>query len=150
MSASDLARVIEQDHQADDAFASGDAGPKKVLYSRRDDAVLANPLLPPARGWAEVEKALDFAASGLAKGGELLGTDRVTQHETSDVAYMVEIERYRLQLPGEDAVPSSLRVTTIFRREDGEWRIAHRHADTITAARTHREALAPQTAAAAR
>jgi ketosteroid isomerase-like protein len=143
MSVSDLAQVIEQDHQADDAFAKGDPGPKKALYSRRDDAVLANPLLPPARGWAEVEKALDYAASGLAPGGELLGIDGITDYQTKDLAYIVEIERYRLQLPKEEAVPRSLRVTTIFRLEDGEWRIAHRHADTITAARTHAEALRP-------
>jgi ketosteroid isomerase-like protein len=143
MSASDLAQVIERDHQADDAFAKGDPEPKKALYSRRDDAVLANPLLPPARGWAEVEKALDYAASGLGPGGELLGIDGITDYQTSDLAYIVEIERYRLQLPEEEAVPRSLRVTTIFRLEDGEWRIAHRHADTITAARTHAEALRP-------
>jgi ketosteroid isomerase-like protein len=143
MSASDLAQVIERDHQADDAFAKGDPEPKKALYSRRDDAVLANPLLPPARGWAEVEKALDYAASGLAPGGELLGIDGIKDYQTSDLAYIVEIERYRLQLPEEEAVPRSLRVTTIFRLEDGEWRIAHRHADTITAARTHTEALRP-------
>ncbi len=143
MSGSDLARVIAQDHQADAAFARGDAGPKKALYSRRDDAVLANPLLPPVRGWPEVEKALDYAASGLAPGGELLGIDRVTDHRASDIAYMVEIERYRLQLPGQEPEPRSLRVTTIFRLEDGEWRLAHRHADTITTARTHEEALRP-------
>jgi ketosteroid isomerase-like protein len=143
MSASDLAQVIERDHQADDAFAKGDPEPKKALYSRRDDAVLANPLLPPARGWAEVEKALDYAASGLGPGGELLGIDGITDYQTSDLAYIVEIERYRLQLPEEEAVPRSLRVTTNFRLEDGEWRIAHRHADTITAAHTHAEALGP-------
>src|SRR5438552_17301577 len=85
MSASDLAQVIEQDHQADDAFAKGDPGPKKALYSRRGDAVLANPLLPPARGWAEVEKALDYAASGLAPAANCSGStaSRTTKRRTS-------------------------------------------------------------------
>ncbi len=144
MPASDLAQVIELDREANDAFARGDAGPKKALYSRRDDAVLANPLLPPARGWAEVEKALDYAASGLAPDGELVGTDRIADYRTADLAYVVEIERTRLRLRDEDeAVPRSLRVTTIYRLEDGRWKIAHRHADTITAPRTHAEVLRP-------
>jgi ketosteroid isomerase-like protein len=25
----------------------------------------------------------------------------------------------------------TLRVTTVFRREDGEWRVAHRHGDSL-------------------
>jgi ketosteroid isomerase-like protein len=30
----------------------------------------------------------------------------------------------------------SLRVTTVYRREDGEWKIVHRHADSITGHRS--------------
>jgi ketosteroid isomerase-like protein len=51
--------------------------------------------------------------------------------------HIVEIERTRAKIGGSDEVGSvSLRVTTIFRREDDEWRIGHRHADPITTPRT--------------
>jgi ketosteroid isomerase-like protein len=50
-----------------------------------------------------------------------------------DLAYTLEIERTGIKAGGSDNIgPVSLRVTTIFRREDGEWRIVHRHADPIT------------------
>ena len=46
------------------------------------------------------------------------------------MAYVVEVERFRSKVGGAaDFAEFALRVTTIFRREDGEWKIVHRHAD---------------------
>jgi ketosteroid isomerase-like protein len=135
MSTSALAQVIEEYHRALDAFVKGDPEPDKRLYSRRDDVSLANPLGPPVRGWSQVEATIDRAAAPLRE-GEVRGFERISEYVTEDVAYIVEIERYRMKIGGADAVTSvSLRVTTIFRQEDGEWRIVHRHADPITGPR---------------
>jgi hypothetical protein len=50
-----------------------------------------------------------------------------------DLAYTVEVERFRAKVAGrEDVVPLALRVTTVFRFEHGAWRVVHRHADPIT------------------
>jgi ketosteroid isomerase-like protein len=135
MSASDLAQVMEQDHRALDAFVKGDPEPKKQLFSRRDDATLANPLGPPVRGWNQVEMTLERAASQLRE-GEPIRFERVSGYATADLAYVVEIERTRGKIGStNEIVPISLRVTTIFRREDGEWRVVHRHADSIMSPR---------------
>ncbi|HMG26156.1 MAG TPA: nuclear transport factor 2 family protein [Acidimicrobiia bacterium] len=129
--ASDLSAVMQQDHEALGSFVKGDPEPKKKLYSRRDDATLANPLGPPARGWRQIEQTLEHASS-ILHDGELLGFDRISEGASGDLAYIVEIERYRVRAGDAEQVgPSTLRVTTVFRREDGEWKIAHRHADTI-------------------
>jgi ketosteroid isomerase-like protein len=131
----DLVETIEQYHRALDAFVTGDPEPQKKMWSRRDDATLANPLGPPARGWNQVEEALERAASQL-RDGEPVGRDSISEYVTADLAYSVEIERSRMKVgEADEIVPVSLRVTTIFRREDDEWKVAHRHADPITAPR---------------
>jgi ketosteroid isomerase-like protein len=55
---------------------------------------------------------------------------------TPELAYTVEIESYRARVGGAaDISPVAIRVTTVFRWEDGAWKVTHRHADPITAPR---------------
>jgi ketosteroid isomerase-like protein len=57
----------------------------------------------------------------------------VAKYVTSELAYIVEVESYQARVGGgEDITPVALRVTSIFRPEDGTWKIVHRHADPIT------------------
>ena len=96
---------------------------------------LANPFGPPVRGWSEVSATLDRAAENY-RDGEVVGFENVSTVITPDLAYTVEIESYRARVGGaEELTPVSLRVTTTFRREDGIWKVVHRHADPITAQR---------------
>jgi ketosteroid isomerase-like protein len=135
MSASDLAQIIEHSHRALDAFMKGDAAPAKSLFSRRDDVTLANPFGPPVRGWPQIEPTLDRAAAHYRE-GEVSGFERISEFATGELAYVVEVERLRAKVGGADEItPLALRVTTIFRREDGAWKIVHRHADPITTPR---------------
>lgn len=130
-----LTDPMERDHRALDVLVTGDPGPKKQMFSHRDDVTLANPLGPPARGWDEVEKTLDRAASQL-RDGEPHRFERISEYATADLAYIVEIERTRAKLGGSHEIAAfALRATTIFRREEDAWRIAHRHADPITSTR---------------
>lgn len=133
MSASDFPRVMERYHQALDAFVIGDPNPVQKLFSRREDVTLANPLGPPVRGWNKVKEATERAASQI-RDGEPCRYESLSEYVSEELAYNVEIERTRAKVGGaQEVAPISLRVTTIFRREDGEWRIVHRHADPITA-----------------
>jgi ketosteroid isomerase-like protein len=135
VSRSDLAEVIDRSHQALDAFMKGDPAPALQLFSQRDDVTLANPFGPPASGWDAVVEAAERAASHYRE-GEAVGFERVSGYETSDLAYIIEIESYRSKVGGaEDVTSFALRVTTVFRREEEGWRIVHRHADPITSAR---------------
>jgi len=127
--AAELTAAVEQQHRALDAFAAGDPEPLKVLYSRRDDATLANPFGPPVRGWSDVEPTLERAAEHY-RDGYATGFELVSHVETAELACVVEIERFESRIGGVPNVgPIALRVTTVFRREDDGWRIVHRHAD---------------------
>ena len=132
--ADDLDQVIEQYHQALDEIVKGSADGYKRSYSHTDDVTLANPFGPPVRGWDEVAEASDRAASQL-RDGQTLGFEIVAKYVTAELAYIVEIERSQTKLEGRDDVtPITLRVTTIFRPEEGTWKVVHRHADPITTA----------------
>jgi ketosteroid isomerase-like protein len=62
--------------------------------------------------------------------------DEVSRYVTSELAYVLEIERAQVELANTGETQQiALRVTTIFRREGAEWKIAHRHADPLMSAR---------------
>ncbi len=136
MSVSDFDQIVEQQHQALDAFAKGNTEPAEKLWSRRDDITLGNPFGPFARGFEQVVEAMQRAAS-FYRDGEAVGFDLVAKEVTADLAYLVEVERLRAKMGGRDDFTSvDLRVTGIFRNEEGAWRLVHRHADPITSERS--------------
>jgi len=127
--------LLERYHQALGAIINGDPGVYKSMLSERDDVTLANPFGPVARGRDAVEQRLEGAASNYTD-GELSGFDLIAKYETPELAYLVEVERFRAKVGGRDElVPVALRVTSVFRPEDGAWKVAHRHADPITTER---------------
>ena len=78
---------------------------------------------------------MERAASQL-RDGEIVGFENVAKYVTPELAYIVWVERARAKVGGrEDIAPLELRVTMIFRPEDGTWKVVHRHADPITTAR---------------
>ena len=130
----DLDQVIERSHLALGEIVNGNPEPLKEMYSHRPDVSLANPFGPPVRGWDEAARTMERAASNY-RDGEIVDFENVAKYVTSELAYIVEVERYQARVGGgEDIIPVALRVTSIFRSEDGTWKIVHRHADPITTA----------------
>ena len=135
MEVPDFSQVIERQHQALDAFANGNAELAKTLWSPRDDITLGNPFGPFVRGPDQVVQAMQRAAS-FYRDGRAIGFELVAKEVTADLAYLVEVERLSAKMGGrEDLTPVELRVTGIYRNEDGAWKLVHRHADPITSAR---------------
>ncbi|HJW29510.1 MAG TPA: nuclear transport factor 2 family protein, partial [Saprospiraceae bacterium] len=127
----DFQQVVEKYHAAANEFARGDSQPVKMIFSHRDDVTLANPFGPPVRGWKQVSEALDFASSRFSD-GKVTSFDTIATYESSELATILEIELWKARVSGRDDVDAfTLRVTSTFRREEGAWKLIHRHADPI-------------------
>ena len=130
----DVDELIEQYHLALDEFMNGNPKPVQKLFSHREDATLANPQGSAARGWKEVAEAMEHAAS-TRQDGKFVGFETLAKYVTPELAYVMELEQLEAKVHGgEDISPYALRVTMIFRPEEGTWKVVHRHADQITTA----------------
>jgi ketosteroid isomerase-like protein len=134
---------VDRYHQAVPEITRGNPAAIKELYSRLDDVTLANPFGGIARGWAQVEARLDQAARQF-RDGEMLGFDTVTSYTARDTAYLLETEHFRARLDGAAGTEEfALRVTSIFRREEGYWKLVHRHADPAARPQSRRSLTQP-------
>jgi ketosteroid isomerase-like protein len=131
----DVDELIEQYFRVQGEFLRANPEPVKDLFSHTEDVTLANPYGPPVRGWDEVAKSIEHAASSRSD-GEFVEWQIVAKYITAELAYVLQIERAEAKVGArEDITPYAVRATMIFRpEEDGEWKIVHRHADPITTA----------------
>ena len=133
--ADDVDQLIERYQLGLDEFMKGNPEPVKELFSHKEDVTLANPLGPPAHGWDEVGATIELAASHF-RDGRLVGVEIVEKHVTPEFAYTLWLEYAEGKVGGrEDVDQATLRVTMIYRPEEGGWKVVHRHADPITTPR---------------
>lgn len=118
--------VLPRLRAAEVALHHGDAGPRAALWSHDDPVTLFGAEVNRS-GWDELGPTFDWVA-GRFSGCESLEYEIVAAGASGDLAYLVAIERITATAKGE-TVAYALRATTVFRRENGEWRVAHRHGD---------------------
>lgn len=124
-----LDEMMPRIHEAERALHNGDAGPRVEMWSHTDPVTVFGAAFNPI-GWAEVgpmfrELATQFSDCRSCE-WEVVAAD-----VGEDFAYVLAVERTTAAVRGSEPKPYMLRSTTIFRRDDGEWKIVHRHADPI-------------------
>ncbi len=109
---------------------NGRAEPFKALWSRRDDVTLSGGFGGAIeKGWEAVGRRLDWVATQFSKGAHR--NERVAWGASGDLGYVVQRESLTFRVPGQPAdTRREYRVTMLFRREAGGWRILHRQADS--------------------
>ena len=81
-----------------------------------------------ANGWDEVSRLFRWLGSGFSDCTSYR-FELVAAGVSGDLAYTVGYEHFSFSMDGGPVAPITLRVTHLYRREDGEWKIVHRHAD---------------------
>ena len=121
-----LADMIPKQRAAGEALHNGDVEPWLGLWSRHDPATLYGAKLSGA-SWSEVEPIIRKVGSWFAD-SVAYEFEVVAAGASGDLAYTVGYEHNDVTFAGEPTT-YTLRVTHVYRREDGQWRIVHRHAD---------------------
>ena len=130
-----LEPAIQESHEALRRILNGDPSGYAALFADRDDISLGNPFGPFGRGREAVLKALHNASTKY-RDGSVVGVDRVAVYGDDRFICLVEIEHDRAKLgDAKDFSEFAARVTSVYEKIGGRWRLVHRHADPITTAR---------------
>jgi ketosteroid isomerase-like protein len=113
---------------AEIALHSGDAAPRRAIWSRNDPVTVLG-AWKSATGQREVSD-LFGQLEGTFSNCTSYSQEIIAAEVIGDVAYTVGYEHTQASINGEPRT-YSLRATQVYRREDGEWKVAHRHADTV-------------------
>jgi ketosteroid isomerase-like protein len=124
-----LAWVTTTLFEAEVALHNGNAGPRRALWSHNEPVSVLGAL---RNAWGQAE--LDDLFTGLSNSFsdctsytfELQASDVV-----GDMAYTAGLEHTSVSIDGQPR-SYTLRVTQVYRREGGDWKVVHRHGDTVT------------------
>lgn len=127
----DFEQFMEQREDAARAYVNGDAGPVDRISTRTSPATFFHPNGDYEQGAEQVSSRYERDAGYFESGGE--SSFEILQMAASDgIAYWVGFQHATARLKGQaEAVPMSLRITEVFRREGDEWKLVHRHADFL-------------------
>jgi ketosteroid isomerase-like protein len=99
------------------------------MWSQRDPVSLFGAIFT-AHEWSEIRDAFVALASRFS-GCDSFEYEVIGAGVSGDLAYIAGIERTTASVGGGPPAPYALRVTTVFRREDGDWKVVHRHGDPL-------------------
>jgi ketosteroid isomerase-like protein len=125
----DFRRWIETTlYDAELALHNGDAEPRRAIWSRSEPVSVLG-AWRNAFGRDEIDELFTLLAESFSDctsyAFELKSFDVV-----GDMAFTSGFEHSSASVNGEPRT-YTLRATQVYRREDGEWRVVHRHGDTV-------------------
>ncbi len=111
------------------ALHNGDPGPRLAMWSTKDPVTLFGAAMS-GRGSEQVRGIFRSIASRWSDCADQR-VELLAAGVGGDLAYTVELEHTSVSVDGVPVEPYTLRVTQVYRREDGEWKVVHRHGDQL-------------------
>ena len=117
--------------EASDRFVNGDPRSLDDIATQVSPASLFGPAGDHVEGADQVNAVNEKGAKSFDAGGtnrfDILQSDA-----NDDMGFWAGIQRSTLRMKGKDEpVTMSLRVTEVFVRQGGAWKLVHRHADPL-------------------
>ena len=122
-----LTPTLTRQLQAEQALINGDPGPRLAMWSTQDPVTVFGRDRTTI-GSEEVTQAFHWLATRFSNLTDYR-FELVAAGASGDPAYTLGYEHITFSIDGGPVEPTTLRVTHLYRREDGEWKIVHRHAD---------------------
>jgi ketosteroid isomerase-like protein len=114
--------------EAERALHNGNPAPRRAIWSREEPVSVLG-AWRSAQGQRELDEL--FTALGTSFSDcTSFAFELLTHDVVGDLAYTAGLEHISASVDGQPRT-YTLRATQVYRREGGEWRVAHRHADTV-------------------
>jgi ketosteroid isomerase-like protein len=111
-------------------MANGEKGSMNDVWSHDPGVTAMHPIGGRTTGWEGVRASFDGVAEIAADA--TLGLKDQFIRVLGDVAYELGVEQGQFKMAG-NPVRVEIRVTNIYKRDAGGWRIIHHHTDTSPA-----------------
>lgn len=116
-------------YEAELALHNGDASPRRAIWSRNEPVSILG-AMRNAHGQHELDEL--FANLEQSFSDCTSHTFELQAYDVAgDMAYTAGLEHTTASINGKPG-SYTLRATQVYRREGGEWKVAHRHADIVT------------------
>ncbi len=125
-----LAGILPRQIKAEEALHNGDPSLRLEMWSTKDPVTLFGGWGPCKSGSAEVTRIFRWVASRFSNCSSY-EFELVAAGVSGDLAYTVGFERSTRSIDGGPVKSGTVRVTHVYRRESGEWKIVHRHGDLL-------------------
>jgi ketosteroid isomerase-like protein len=122
----EVRQASDQFYAALNRMANGDARPMMEVWSHSSDVTTMHPIGGREVGWVQVRVPWEQVAA-ISSGGHVTLRDPLIR-AVGDLAYEIGTEAGEITLAGQH-VSFEQRVTNVYRREAGGWKIVHHHSD---------------------